>query len=148
MVGLLSGCGFTPLLQSSSKPAPVHVDVTGIEGYLNHRYYQSLTYKLGLLPFLKDHTYSIRIVLTQAYNDIGYGLDATALRTQNLITASYELYDNRVLIHKGKVDTLTSFNSNSNDEFSTMSSRMGSDEKVIEGLAEETARDIMVRIKN
>jgi hypothetical protein len=95
-----------------------------------------------LIKFDKSRKYQLKVYLSQTYYDISYGKDATALRTQNTISATYELSDNQKVLRKGKLDTIASFNLDSRNEFNTMSNRLGSDEKVIEALAEDVVREI------
>ncbi len=117
----------------------------GIEGYLNHKFYQTLTHNLGL-TLLKKSTV-VDVTLSQNFADISYGGDATALRTQNVILASYEVFEDGRSIRKGKVDSISSYNVDQNDEFSTLTSRMGSDEKVITAMAEEVAREVYIALR-
>jgi asparagine synthetase A len=128
------------MLQPSAHPPKIALNVTGIEGYLNHIFYQELEQHLGLLPATEPLT--VKVVIGQSLYDISYGKDATALRSQNVLNASYEISQHGKLLRKGKVDAISSYNLDRNDEFATLTSRMGSDDKVIKALAGEVAREV------
>ncbi|MBX9977089.1 MAG: hypothetical protein K2X98_02430 [Alphaproteobacteria bacterium] len=136
----LGACGFRPMLQPSAQPSNVTLNVTGVEGYLNHVFYQELEQHLALLPSTEPIT--VTVIIGQSLYDISYGKDATALRSQNVLNASYEISQHGNLLRKGKVDAISSYNLDRNDEFATLTSRMGSDDKVIKALASEVAREV------
>ncbi len=144
LVTMLSGCGFKPILERASKPTPVTLSVNGIEGYLNYKFYQELQQQLNLLTY--SHPLTIKVTLAQTIYDISYGRDATALRSQNVITAFYEIWKDGKLIHKGKTDAISSYNVDRNDEFSSLTSRLSSDEKTIQAMAIEVAREVFLKM--
>lgn len=148
----LSGCGFQPLLApepygsksitQSREGFTVKVNIKGIQGYPNHAFYQYLQKRLSMMKFKEPRT--LDITLSQSVMDVSFGVDATATRSQNVMIADYTLSEKGKVLKQGKVDSVTSFHLDANDEFSTLNSRLGSDEKVIQSLGEEVVREILV----
>ena len=144
LVAAVTGCGFRPMLEHNPHPIEVALSVNGAEGYLNHVFYQQLKRELALLP--KTEPLKVKVDLSQILYDMSYGKDATALRSQNVMIASYEIWQKGKLLKKGKVDSISSYNLDRNDEFATLTSRMGSDDKVIKAIASEMAREVFLSL--
>jgi len=153
ILATVTGCGMTPMLKSPDDTAAqvdytkskVKVNVVGIEGYLNHKFHQELMHHLSLTRIEKPLT--VDVTITQTYPYISFGADAVATRSQNILVASYEISHGGKKLKKGKVDSVSSYNVDQNDEFSTLTSRMGSDDKVLTALAEEVAREVYLAIQ-
>ena len=140
----LSGCGFQPMLERSATPTPLTLTVTGLEGYLNHIFYLELKQHLNLLSSKTPVT--VKVTLDQTVYDISYGRDATALRSQNVMVASYEIWQQGKILRKGKVDSITSYNLDRNDEFASLTSRMGSDHKIVKAITLDVAREVFLAL--
>lgn len=147
----LSSCGLRPALKQddpSSTPVSYIKDVTlsviGIEGQLNHVFYQELYKHLRLFKEKLLTPLHIKITLSHALYDVSYGRDATALRSQNVLYAFYEISQKGRRLKKGTVDAVSSYNLDSNDAFTTLTSRLGSDDAVIRALAAEVAREVLM----
>lgn len=138
------------LKQDDPSDAPVThiknitVSVTGIEGYLNHIFYQEIHRQLRLFKGNHPTPLHIKITLSQTLYDVSYGRDATALRSQNVLGAHFEVSRHGKLLKQGKVDAVSSYNLDRNDEFATLTSRMGSDDGVIRALAFDVAREVLI----
>lgn len=146
---LFTGCGFHPLLApvpygsaplTKGQGHTPKVNVRGLEGYPNHAFYQYMEKRLSAMRFNEPLT--LDITLSQNIMDVSFGVDATATRSQNVMIANYVITQKSRLLKEGRVDSVTSFNLDANDEFSTLNSRLGSDEKVIQALAEEVIREV------
>ncbi len=133
------------MLKPSAESTKVNLSVAGIEGYLNHKFYQELNQQLSLLSTREPVT--VKVILGQTLYDMSYGKDATALRSQNVMIATFEVWQKSRLLRKGKVDSISSYNLDRNDEFATLASRMGSDEKVIKAISLEVAREVFLSLK-
>lgn len=137
---LLTGCAFQPMMAPIHNVHPLKIRVRGCEGYINHALTQEVERQLAQLP--RTQPLGINIKLIPSLYDTSYGRDATALRTQYIFTAEYELTSNGALLHKGTVDATTSYNLNQTDEFSALTSRMGSEEQLIRSTASEIAGSV------
>lgn len=109
---------------------------------MRHAFDQYL--KKRLSPFHFPEKRTLEVTLSQTYQDVSFGQDATTIRSQNILIADYVLRKEATVLKKGRVDSVTSFHLDANDEFSTLNSRAGSDEKVIQALGEEVLREILV----
>lgn len=149
----LSACGLRPALEQDKPLDPqityikdITVSVKGIEGYLNHIFYQAFYKHLRLFKEKLPTPLHINITLSQALYDVSYGRDATALRSQNVLDAFYDISQRGRSLKKGKVDAVSSYNLDSNDAFSTLTSRLGSDDHAVRALAFEVAREVLMAV--
>ena len=150
----LSGCGLRPALEQTDPSSHAHalsiknvsVKIKGIEGYLNHVFYTELQKHLRLLKDKIKEPIFITITLSQSLYDVSYGKDATALRSQNVFFAFYEISQKKRRLKKGTVDSVSSYNLDNNDVFSTLTNRMGTDDAVVRALALEVAREVLMAV--
>lgn len=140
----LSGCGFQPMLAPIVNTHPIKVYVRGYEGYINHTLTKELEHRLAKLPLSAPIVLTVKI--SKALYDTSYGRDATALRTQHVLTAHFELTSKGALLKADTVDATTSYNLDQNDAFSTLSNRMGSEDQLIHALADEVTRAVNLAI--
>lgn len=151
MAMTITGCGLRPALVRDVTPEvdkeyqkDIVISVKGIEGYLNHIFYQDLQKQLRLFKGTLPRPLLVKVTLGHSLYDVSYGRDATALRSQNVMHAAFEISHRGSLLKKGNVDSVSSYNLDRNDEFATLTSRMGSDDSVIRAIATEVAREVLM----
>lgn len=143
----LSGCGFQPLYQRSSSPvldsSPFILEVRGNneEAYSTYKFKQELK---PLIAKISDPSvYKITIFLSESFGDIGYGADASVLRSQGQLAATVQIYNRSYqMIYQNKLDVVSSYTADKSEEFSNLNAKMASRERLILSLVQDVARDI------
>lgn len=146
----LPGCGFTPLYQQkiSSSPDLITLEVRGN----NEEAYGTYKFKQELKPFLaqisSSNVYKIAVHLEENFGDIGYGSDASVLRSQGRMIATVALYDkNYQLLYQNRLDAVSSYTNDNSEEFSNLNARVATRERLISSLVQDVARDIQLAIR-
>lgn len=154
---LLSGCGFEPLLQSSSSASPsmeqpvlfVKTELQGaeLEGYLVYQFRQCFLQQLGALPSSLAKGLRITVTLTLLPTDLLFKQDATVVRTQTRMKAVYQVSHPPSKRHfEGTTESVSSFAIDSSEEFMNLSAKNSSEERVIQGLTENIVQDILIKM--
>jgi hypothetical protein len=149
----LSACGFQPLYQQKSSQGldntyPFTLEVRGN----NEEAYGTYKFKQELKPFLSQlscsHLRKISIKLEENFGDIGYGSDASVLRSQLRMSATIHLYDAKYqLLYQNKLDVVSSYTDDNSEEFSNLNARMATRERLITALVQDVARDIQLAVR-
>ena len=149
LMGLfLTGCGFQPLYQqpsaeSASTTLPFILEVRGNndEAYGTYKFKQEL--KILLADVSSSNLRKITVSLNENFGDIGYGADASVLRSQGQMTATVCLYNvNHQVIYKNRLEVVSSYSTDNAEEFSNLSAKTATRERLIVCLAQDVARDI------
>jgi|GEM_PF-1549087 len=149
----LTGCGFQPLHQDRSgptKPIPFSLKITGTneDAYTTYRFKQELQPLLSGLTLPKGQKIEIKIQLGESYGDIGYGADASVMRSQGRITATVEMFSSsKDPFYVNTLDVVSSYTINESEEFSNMNAKGAARERLIVVLAQDVAREISLVIR-
>jgi hypothetical protein len=149
----LSGCGFQPLYQQkASQPSDNSYTFTLEVKGNNEEAYGTYKFKQELKPFLSQISSSnirkISINLEENFGDIGYGSDASILRSQGRMSARIQLYDaNYQIIYQNKHDVVSSYTNDNSEEFSNLNAQLATRERLITSLAQDVGRDIQFAIR-
>lgn len=144
----LSGCGFQPLMTGEHHtPQRFDLKISGL-GYSTYKFRRELEKQFALTPRLNDKTYSLAVSLSEGYVPIAYGTDATTSRNQVQARGSYTLTDGTQEIAKGNVTAYSTYILNYTEEFSTRSAQSAASERTLLSLAEELAREVMLKIRS
>ena len=152
---LLVGCGFTPAYKHNQEKALPHngqkivVQLTDGGGYHAYSLKKSLQNQLRYIPKFDDHTFLIKLKFSTSKNEINYDSDATVSRSSAVSTVNYELYrmGMSVPLYKGSLSNQSSFNIDTSEEFATISAENAASDRATLLLAEDTAREIMIYLK-
>lgn len=145
----LSSCGFQPLhkpMNEVSVSAPFKVSVKGMDGFVRHHFDYHLSRNLNVLT-LKNMPQSLVVDLKETQQSIGYGRDATELRGQEKLKASYTLSVNNQQV-TGELESAISYFNISQDEFRNLTSKKETQKRAIEVLAQDLAKEIKIRLDN
>lgn len=144
---LLSGCGFTPLMektddQAIQSGAKLIVESTNKNGtsYLLHQLRQRL--KRSLTGLNLDNSYKIFVRLTEESGSVAYATDATASRSMDRLSVQLMINKNSQTIFETKLNAVTSYSQNVNDEFVNQSAQTGAKERLLETLSIDIAREL------
>lgn len=144
----LAGCGFQPLLSGQhDTPQRFNLKVSGT-GYSAYKFRRELEKQLTLTPKVNNKAYALKVVVSEGYAPIAYGVDATVSRSQIQATATYMIQDGDQFIAKGAVTAYSSYILNYTEEFSTRSAQAAASERTLISLSEELAREIMLKIRS
>ena len=146
-LSLLTGCGFEPLHKSpqeSQMTSSFKVDVKGMDGYVRHYFYYQLDKNLKNLS-LKNKPQRLSVTLEETQKSTGYGRDATELRGQEKLKASYVLvYNDQEVL--GELETSISYHNMSQDEYRNLASKKETQKRAIEELARDLVKEIKIRL--
>lgn len=150
----LAGCtGFDPLYkpkteQQRSLPFALQVSGDNENAYSTYKFKQELTSALSSLSSPPGEKLKIKVLLSEAFGDIGYGSKASILRSQGRMIATVEIYRNGITpIYKNSVDTVSSYTINNSEEFSNLNAKNATRERIMINLANEVAREISLVIR-
>ncbi len=149
----LSGCGFEPVYRVKSdqqKSLPFSLQVTGNNetAYSTYKFKQEITSLLSTLSPPPGEKLKIKIHLNESFGDIGYGSDASILRSQGRIVATLEIYSNAATpLYKNTIDTVSSYTVNNAEEFTNLNSKNAARERILINLASEVSREIFFVVR-
>lgn len=147
----LTGCSFTPLLEKNdvnqSTGAKLIVENQSKNGnsYLLHQLRQRLRKQLTGLAL--NENYKIFVRLNEASGSVAYAGDATASRAMDRLSAQLIINKNDQTVFETTLNAVTSYSQNVNDEFVNQSARTGAQERLIESLNIDIAREIHKFVK-
>lgn len=150
-----TSCGFQPLLKHNQEKAFPHngqkvvIQLTDGGGFQAYQFKKSLTQQLSYLPKFDDHTYLVKVKFGLSETEINYDTDATVSRSSSVVSIDYQLYrmGMSVPLHSGSLSNSSSFNIDTNEEFATISAQNASADRATIMLAEDTAREVMIYLK-
>jgi len=144
---LLSGCDFTPLMekvddQSVQSGARLVVESHNKNGnsYLLHQLRQRL--KRSLIGLNLDNSYKIFVRLSEESGSVAYAADATASRSMDRLSAQLIINKNSQTVFETKLNAVTSYSQNVNDEFVNQSAQTGAKERLLETLSIDIVREL------
>ncbi|MDF3034632.1 MAG: hypothetical protein K0R76_1586 [Alphaproteobacteria bacterium] len=144
---LLGGCGFQPLMTGQPEtPQRFTLKISGT-GYSVYKFRRELEKQLALTPQVNDKAYVLTVSLSEGYVPLAYGTDATVSRSQVQATAKYAIQDGTQPLATGNVTAYSSYILNYTEEFSTRSAQAAASERTLISLAEELAREVMLKIR-
>jgi hypothetical protein len=149
----ITGCGFEPLHQQrevSHASLPFYLKVTGNndDAYTTYRFKQELLTLLSKLRLPQTQKIEIRIQVGENYGDIGYGVDASVLRSQGRLAAAVQMYDsNEKPFYENTLDIVSSYTINESEEFSNLNAKNAARDRLIIALAGDVAREISMVIR-
>lgn len=152
----ISGCGFEPLHQhhtpdnSSSQHLPFTLQIMGSneDAYSTYKLKQELMPLLQKVAFPSDKKLRIKVNLSETYGDIGFGADASVLRSQGRMAASLAIYDQSIEpIYTANLDAVSSYTINESEEFSNLNAKNAVKERLIINLANDLAREIALAVR-
>ena len=143
-----TGCGFQPLMTGQNDtPQRFTLKING-SGYAAYKLRRELEKQLALTPKLNDKSYVLTVSVAEGYTPTTYGTDATVSRSQVQSTATYILKDCNRFMAQGTVTAHSSYLLNYAEEFSTRSAQTAASERTFIILAEELAREVMLKIRS
>lgn len=149
----ITGCGFEPLHQQkgpSSTSLPFLLKITGNndDAYTTYRFKQELLTHLSKLTLTTPQKIEIRIQVGEGYGDIGYGADASVLRSQARLAAAIQMYDaEEKPFYENTLDLVSSYTINESEEFSNLNAKNAARDRLIINLAQDVAREISMVIR-
>ncbi len=149
----LTGCGFEPVYQAKSDQPhslPFSLQVTGDNetAYSTYKFKQEMNTLLSTFTPPSEEKLKIKVHLTEAFGDIGYGSDASILRSQGRMVATLGIYSSKAtLLHENTLDTVSSYTVNNAEEFTNLSAKNAARERLIISLASEVSREISFVIR-
>lgn len=144
----LSSCGFQPLLSGQhTEPQRFVIKLNG-SGYSAYKLRRELEKQLALTPKINDKAYLISLSMSEGYVPIAYGTDATISRNQIQATTKYTIEEGSQFIAAGTVTSYSTYMLNYTQEFNTRSAESAASERTLINLAEELAREIMLKIRS
>ncbi|MBY0281083.1 MAG: hypothetical protein K2W94_02890 [Alphaproteobacteria bacterium] len=150
----ITGCGFKPLHQQkgpvNSASLPFYLKVMGNndDAYTTYRFKQELLTLLSKLRLPQTQKFEIRINLSEGYGDIGYGADATVLRSQGRVAAAIQMYDSDDKpFYENTLDIVSSYTINESEEFSNLNAKNATRDRLIIALAQDVAREISMVLR-
>lgn len=153
MLFSLTGCGFDPIYRAKSdqpQSLPFSLQVTGNNdtAYSTYKFKQEMNSLLSTLAPPPGGKLKVKIHLTEAFGDIGYGTDASILRSQGRMVATLTIHSNNgILLHENTLDTVSSYTINNAEEFTNLNARNAARERIIISLANEVSREISFVIR-
>lgn len=136
----LSGCGFTPVLSTEGdcrqdfKLQVKAYDQASAPGGVVFKFKSLLNRQIQSLNF--NQPCKVNIYLTQSFSDMSYAPDATASRVQGKLTATVKIIDKDNQVFESKVNSITSFDKNAQDEFANQSAIDAAQERLIAQLSQ------------
>lgn len=152
LVGI-TGCGFEPLHKKSDTSyasLPFFLKITGNndDAYTTYRFKQELLTLLTKLKLPSTEKVEIRIQVGEGYGDIGYGADASVLRSQGRLAANIQMYGaNEKPFYENTLDMVSSYTINESEEFSNLNAKNAARDRLIITLAKDVAREISMVIR-
>jgi hypothetical protein len=152
LVGI-TGCGFEPLHQqkdTSNASLPFFLKVTGNndDAYTTYRFKQELLTLLSKLKLPPTQKIEVRIQVGENYGDIGYGADASVLRSQGRLAVSIQMYNSdEKPFYENTLDMVSSYTINESEEFSNLNAKNAARDRLIIILAADVAREISMVIR-
>lgn len=150
---MLSGCSFTPLMektdeQSINSGARVVVESPSKNGnsYLLHQLRQRL--KRNLTGLNLNNSYKIFVRLSEESGSVAYAADATASRSMDRLSVQLIVNKDSQTIFETKLNAVTSYSQNVNDEFVNQSAQTGAKERLLETLSIDITRELHRFSKN
>jgi hypothetical protein len=144
----VTGCGFQPLMTGQSRtPQRFALKIEGA-GYFAYKFRRELEKQLALTPKINDQAYALTVVIQEGCVPLTYGVDATVSRNQVQATATYALTDGTQKLATGLVKAYSTYTLNYAEEFSTRSAQFAANEHALISLAEELAREIMLKMRS
>lgn len=149
----ITGCGFEPLHQqkdASSASLPFFLKVTGNndDAYTTYRFKQELLPLLSKLTLPTAQKIEIKIQVSENYGDIGYGADASVLRSQGRLAAGIQMYDSdEKPFYENVLDMVSSYTINESEEFSNLNAKNAARDRLIIMLAQDVAREISMIVR-
>lgn len=143
----LVGCGFQPLMTGQQgTPQQFVLKVSGT-GYSAYKFRRELEKQLTLTPRVNDRPYILKVSVSEGYVPLAYGTDATVSRNQIQATATYAIEEGTQTLAKGTATAYSAYILNYTEEFSTRSAQAAARERTLINLAEELAREVMLKIR-
>ncbi len=149
----LACCGFDPVYQPKSSQQlaiPFSLQVTGDNdtAYSTYKFKQEMNSLLSTLTPPPGEKLKIKIHLTESFGDIGYGSDASILRSQGRMIAILEIYSSHATpLYKNTIDMVSSYTINNSEEFTNLNAKNAARERIIISLASEVSREISFVIR-
>lgn len=145
---LLSGCGFTPLMQSSlagneKQKFDLHVQGTG---YTAYKFRRELEKNLAPLPQMTRKPVRIDISVTEGIGSTLIAIDSTTTRMQTTLSATYTLRIGNESVGSESTNSVTSYPITAVDEFITKTSQAAATNRTAKDLSQDLAREIMIHL--
>lgn len=144
----LSACGFSPMLSNNDSVNSISEEgarllvtsKSNANSYVVHHLKQKL--KRTLINTGLSKEYKILVTVDEDSGSIAYAADATCSRSVNKLSAELIINKNSQPVFETKLNALTSFSQNANDEFMNQSAQSGAKERLIESLNIDISREV------
>jgi hypothetical protein len=149
----IAGCGFEPLhqqrnLPNTSLPFSLKVTSSNDDSYTNYRFKQELLTLLSKQSVSSSQKIDIKIHVSEHYGDIGYGANASVLRSQGRLAAFIQIYDSDANpFYENTLDIVSSYTINESEEFSNLNAKNSARDRLILNLARDVAREISMVVR-
>ncbi len=151
----LMGCGFQPLyapenskIEKRSQPLYLSIHGTNDLSYVVYKFRRTLESLLPTIPWKRDRPYHVKISLAETYGAIAYGGSATISRSQGQLQADISVLDEGGTLLAQKIDAVSSYAMDVGEEFATFKSKEATQERLINALAEDVFREIILILNN
>lgn len=144
---VLSGCGFQPMLATSSSQKQSFILAVKGDGYPAYIFRREMEKQLALVPKLNEEVYRVDISVSGSKAAASNAVDATVSRFQSTYTAAYTVNSSTGKKSKKTSSVKTSYPVIPRDEFISQNADTAASTRAAISLAQDVAREIIRDIK-